>query len=135
MKLPLREFLEAGEAPRDPPFGDPPRGEDPLGDRPRGEEAPLRKTSLSAGSGVEAKRADVNTWVGCRKAPPRPLTTRCSGSKGCRFDCPWGCIGGRPALTIPYKQACLELVHVHPHPSNVLQIVGSDMPQVLYVLS
>jgi len=106
VKLPLREILEAGEAPLDPPFGDPPldppfgdppRGEGPLGDRPRGEDAPRRKTSLSAGSGMEANRAEVNTWVGCRKAPPRPLTTRCSGSKGWRLDCPGGWGGGMPA--------------------------------------
>ena len=80
VKLPLREFREAGEAPLELAVGEDPLGEPPLGERPLGGETPLRKTSFSAGSGTEAKRAEVKTCVGCKKAPPRPLTTKCSGS-------------------------------------------------------
>lgn len=66
MKLPLRESLEAGEAPLEEPLGEDPRGEEPfgelpLGDLPLGGETPLRKTSSCAGSGTEAKRAAVKT--------------------------------------------------------------------------
>ena len=61
MKLPRREFLEAGEAPLELPFGDEPLGEPPFGERPLGGDTPLKNTSFSAGSGTEAKRAEVKT--------------------------------------------------------------------------
>ena len=99
VKLPRREFREtreAGDAPLELPLGDEPLGEPPFGERPRGGDVPLRKTSLSAGSGTEAKRAEVNTWVGCRNAPPSPFTTRCSGSYGWRLASPDGWAGGIP---------------------------------------
>ena len=64
VKLPLREFLEAGDAPLELPLGEEPRGEPPLGERPLRGEAPLKNTSFSAGSGTEAKRAEVKTCVG-----------------------------------------------------------------------
>ena len=73
--MPLEGDLHGGEA----PLGLPPLGLLPRGDR-------LCSNSSSAwGSGTEAKRAGAKTCVGCRKAPPRPLTMRCSGSKGCKL--------------------------------------------------
>ena len=104
MKLPRLEFLdflEAGEAPREAVGGEAPLeeaafGDSPLGERPLGGEAPLTNTSSSKGSGTEAKRAEAKTCVGCRKAPPKPLTMRCSGSKGCRLDRPGPGAGDRP---------------------------------------
>ncbi len=81
MKLPLRLMPLDGDLPRG---GDPPLGLPPLGLLPRGDR--LCSNSSSAwGSGTEAKRAGAKTCVGCRKAPPRPFTMRCSGSKGCRL--------------------------------------------------
>lgn len=106
MKLPRRLSRDlCGEAPREFLDGDKPRGEPPrelaLGERPRGGDAPRTNTSSSAGSGMEANLAGAKTCVGCRKAPPRPLTTRCSGSYGCRLaqfaGCGGGCAGGAPA--------------------------------------
>ena len=107
MKLPRLEFLdflEAGEAPREPAGGEAPLeeaalGDSPLGERPLGGEAPLTNTSSSRGSGTEAKRAEAKTCVGCRKAPPKPLTMRCSGSKGCRLDRPGAGGGDTPVQT------------------------------------
>jgi hypothetical protein len=86
MKLPRRLSIRRGEAPEgDLPLGGlAPLGDLPMGLRPRGD-SPASNRSSAAGSGTEAKRAGANTCVGCRKAPPRPLTMRCSGSNGCRF--------------------------------------------------
>lgn len=45
---------------------------------------PLARTKAACASRPRtgAKCACANTWVGCRKPPPRPLTMRCSGSRG-----------------------------------------------------
>lgn len=67
-----------GEAPFKPL---PPRpASRPLGD------APLANAASMLGSGTDPKRASVKTCVGCRNAPPRPLTIRCSGSPGWQFE-------------------------------------------------
>ena len=79
-KLPRLLMPLDGDLPR----GEPPLGLPPLGLLPRGER-PCSNSSSAWGSGTDAKRAGANTCVGCRKAPPRPFTIRCSGSKGCRL--------------------------------------------------
>ena len=73
--MPLEGDLPGGEA----PLGLPPLGLLPRGDRL------CSKSSSAWGSGTEAKRAGAKTCVGCKKAPPRPLTMRCSGSKWCKL--------------------------------------------------
>ena len=95
-----RISLAIGEDPLGlwPREGDDPLGPglDPLGvgDEPLGGLFPLgwvlavgrvevTVASSAEGSGTDTNRAGEKTWVGCRKAPPRPFTIRCSGSCGC----------------------------------------------------
>lgn len=85
MKLPRRLSVRRGDAPEgDLPRGLAPLGDAPLGLRPRGDK-PASNRSSAAGSGTDAKRAGAKTCVGCKNAPPKPFTIRCSGSNGCRL--------------------------------------------------